>query len=205
LSAEAPGSVTRWIDGLKVGENEAAQKLWDRYFSSLVRLARKRLRQVPRGESDEEDVALVAFYRLCEGAVQGRFPRLNDRDDLWRVLATITTHGALDKRRYHGQAKRAGVQVKLGLHSADGESPEDEDGLGFVEGREPSPEFAAMMAEQCERLLALLDKEGLRQVALWKLEGKTREEIADRLDRGLSTVDRKLELIRKIWLADGAG
>ena len=34
--------------------------------------------------ADEEDVALSAFDSLCRGAVEGRFPRLDDRNDLWR-------------------------------------------------------------------------------------------------------------------------
>ena len=36
------GSVTRWIGGLRAGDGEAAQALWERYFDRLVRLARKR-------------------------------------------------------------------------------------------------------------------------------------------------------------------
>jgi DNA-directed RNA polymerase specialized sigma24 family protein len=205
LSAEVPGSVTRWLDGLKLGDGRAAQELWDRYFSSLVRLARKRLGDVPRGQTDEEDVALVAFYRLCKGAARGRYPKLNDRDDLWRLLATITTHAALDQRRYSGQDKRASVRVSLSAPPEDGDESEEGDGLGFVEGREPSPEFAAMMAEQCEELLRRLGDDTLRRIALWKLEGDTNAEIAVRLRRGVSTVERKLRLIRKIWLGKEAG
>ena len=34
--------------------------------------------------ADEEDVALSAFDSFCRGAEQGRFPRLDDRDDLWQ-------------------------------------------------------------------------------------------------------------------------
>ena len=47
------------------------------------------LGQGPRlaADADEEDAALSAFHCLCEGAVRGRFLRLDDRDDLWRVLA----------------------------------------------------------------------------------------------------------------------
>ena len=44
------GSVTGWIVGLKAGEREAVQKLWERYFARLVRLARAvaRLARVSR-------------------------------------------------------------------------------------------------------------------------------------------------------------
>ena len=43
------GSVTRWLGDLKAGDPDAAQKLWERYFASLVRLAHARLRQRTRG------------------------------------------------------------------------------------------------------------------------------------------------------------
>jgi DNA-directed RNA polymerase specialized sigma24 family protein len=51
-------SVTQWLDRLKAGDPDAAQKLWERYFGRLVGLARKKLRAVPRRAADEEDVAL---------------------------------------------------------------------------------------------------------------------------------------------------
>jgi hypothetical protein len=36
-------------------------------------------------------------------------------------------------------------------------------------------------------------------VALWKMEGYTKEEIASRLGCVVSTVSRKLGLIRQLW------
>ena len=69
--------------------------------------------------------------------------------------------------------------------------------------REPGPAMAAQTAEECRRLLAELGDETLRQVALWKLEGYTNEEIAPRMDdgkgRSLATVELKLKMIRKRW------
>jgi DNA-directed RNA polymerase specialized sigma24 family protein len=65
--------------------------------------------------------------------------------------------------------------------------------------REPGHEMAAQTAEECRRLLAELGSDELRQVALWKLEGYTNEEIAPMLGRGRATVERKLDLIRKRW------
>ena len=63
--------------------------------------------------------------------------------------------------------------------------------------------MAAQTAEECRRLLAELGSEELRQVALWKLEGYTNEEIAPRMNggegRSLATVERKLKEIRLRW------
>ena len=36
-------SVTIWIEGIKAGDNADIQRLWDRYFGRLARLAGARL------------------------------------------------------------------------------------------------------------------------------------------------------------------
>ena len=54
-------SVTFWLDGLKAGDDDPIQRLWDRYFQRLVRLAGTRLPGHARRAIDEEDVALSAF------------------------------------------------------------------------------------------------------------------------------------------------
>jgi DNA-binding CsgD family transcriptional regulator len=43
----------------------------------------------------------------------------------------------------------------------------------------------------------------LRDVAVWKMEGYTNEEIAGQLGRSVPTVERKLASIRKIWEREG--
>src|SRR3954447_6495601 len=86
---DSPGSVTCWLDGLRLGDDAAAQWLWEGYFARLVGMARKKLRGRRPRAADEEDVALSAFDSFCRGAEAGRFPRLNDRDDLWQVLVLL--------------------------------------------------------------------------------------------------------------------
>ena len=68
---------------------------------------------------------------------------------------------------------------------------------------EPTPEFAAMVVEESGRLLDVLGNDGLRQVALWRLEGYTGDDIAARLGCTRRTVVRRLGLIREIWSACG--
>jgi DNA-binding NarL/FixJ family response regulator len=55
------------------------------------------------------------------------------------------------------------------------------------------------VAEECEHLLARLADPRLRRVAEWKMEGYTNSEIARELGCVESTVERKLQLIRRIW------
>ena len=195
------GSVTRWLSALKAGDLAAAQPLWERYFDRLVRLARRKIGAARRGraEADEEDAALSAFDSFCRRAAEGRFPRLDDRDDLWRLLVEITSCKAADQLRRRGRQKRGGGHI---LSEADLGGPEEatgREGLDRLASREPTPEFAAMVAEQYCRLLDILGDETLRRVAVWRLEGYTGEEIAAKLGCARRTVAFRLELIRKIW------
>jgi DNA-directed RNA polymerase specialized sigma24 family protein len=186
------GSVTGWIERLKAGDPEAARPVWERYFHRLVSLARRRLQGAPRAAADEEDVALSAFDSFCRAAEEGRFPRLEDRDDLWRLLVVITERKALDLARAQRRLKRGGGRVA-------GESA-----LGRVAAPEPTPAFAALVAEECRRLLGALNDDGLRSLALLKMEGYANEEIGRRLGCALRTVERKLALIRELWREEPA-
>ena len=189
------GSVTFWIEGLKAGDAAAVEQLWHRYFETLVRLARAALRGSPRRVEDEEDAALSAFDSFCAAAAEGRFPRLEDRDGLWRILVTITRRKALD------QVERQGRQKRGGGDAVPGTAQHDDDHLDRITGAEPTPEFAALVADECRRLLVSLADERQRQIAVLRMEGYTNQEIAQRLGCGLRSVVRKLDLIRKTWIA----
>jgi DNA-directed RNA polymerase specialized sigma24 family protein len=203
MSGEDGGSVTCWLGDLKGGDLAAAQPLWERYFSRLVGVARGKLKKVRRTSAgeDEEDAALSAFNSFCGGMARGRFPQLADRDDLWKLLVVITARKAIAQVQREGRKKRGGGRVVdeavlFGQGSGDDGSMA---GLERIAGEGPSPEFAAMMAEECQRLLDALDDDSLRQVALSRMEGYTNDEIADQLGCARRTIARRLDLIRKTW------
>jgi DNA-directed RNA polymerase specialized sigma24 family protein len=202
---EEQGSVSRWLDELKAGDVEAVQPLWERYFSRLVRLARVKLRMKRRSSAaDEEDAALSAFNSFCEGAAHGRFPKLADRDDLWRLLVVITARKAGAQAQRETRKKRGGGRV---IGEVDLPAASLGRGMGVFEqvvGSEPSPDFAAMVAEEYTRLLDALGDDSLRQVALDRMEGYTSDEIAGRLGCARRTVARRLDLIREIWAEEVA-
>jgi DNA-directed RNA polymerase specialized sigma24 family protein len=58
-----------------------------------------------------------------------------------------------------------------------------------------------VLTEALERRLEALDHPELRQIALWRLEGYTNREVADRLDCTERSVERRLERIRSRWRA----
>jgi DNA-directed RNA polymerase specialized sigma24 family protein len=202
VTTEGQGSVTRWIGDLKSGGDSAAQHLWERYFDRLVHLARKKLQggRHRRGVEDEEDAALSAFNSFCQGVARGRFPLLTDRDDLWRLLVVLTVRKALDQARRQGAEKRGRGKL-VGESSLPGADDEDQrGGLDQLAGDEPSPEFAALFAEQYRTLRDGLGDDSLRHVLDLRLEGFSREEIAARLGCAVRTVTRKIDVIRQTWL-----
>jgi DNA-directed RNA polymerase specialized sigma24 family protein len=208
MATDEEGSVTRWIMELKGGDHEAARALWDRYFEDCVRLARGKLKATRRlgADEDEEDAALSAMNSFCAGAARGNFPLLVDRDDLWRLLVVITARKAWSQAERRGRQKRGGlVRIETGAATA-GDAGESGDfaAIDRVPAPDPSPEFAAMVAEEYHRRLDALGDETLRQVALWKMEGYTVDEIAEQLGCARRTVARRLDLIRKTWLEEGS-
>ena len=201
MSLDDAGSVTIWLAELRSGDEASARKLWQRYFERLVNLARVKLRCRPRGASDEEDVALSAFDSVFDGLTRGRYPDLADREDLWRLLVTITARKAANQLKRESRQKRGGGGV-LDEAALAARSMGGAESLDQLPGIEPSPEFAALMAEECQQRLDSLPDDSLRRVALLKMEGYAHEEIAAQLGCGLRTVARKLEIIRKAWLAE---
>jgi DNA-directed RNA polymerase specialized sigma24 family protein len=196
-------SVTQWIDQLKGGDREVVQRLFERYYERLVREARRWLRGAPTASVGGEDVALSAFDSFCRRAAQGRFPRLSDRNDLWQILLVIAFRKSCNEvKREQRRQPRNGKVIHASALAA---GPGGDEGAMFKDmlGRGPSPEMAALTAEECRRLLVELGSDELRQVALWKLEGYTNKEIGKMMDggkgRSVATVERKLDLIRKRW------
>jgi DNA-directed RNA polymerase specialized sigma24 family protein len=190
--ADDGGSITAALREWKDGDRDSVRRLWEAYFHRLVGLARARLDRAARAASDEEDVALSAFASFCRRAERGEFPRLDDREDLWRLLFVITTRKAINRARHDLRDRRGGGRVSLAT---------DLDGidLGDILRREPTPEEAARMDEDARRLLDGLGDETLRSVAVWKLQGYSNAEIAERLACVETTVERKLRAIRALW------
>jgi DNA-directed RNA polymerase specialized sigma24 family protein len=206
MTARNGGSITGFLGDLKDGDQAAAQPLWEHYFGKLVVVARGKLRRMRKttADEDEEDAALSAFNSFCAGAARGKFPQLADRDDIWRLLVVITARKAMAQANRAGRQKRGGGRVVeeaallgRGLDGSEGSLA----GLERIAAQGPSPEFAAMMAEECRRLLDSLEDDSLRQVALSRMEGYNCDEIALQLGCARRTVARRLDLIKKTWLA----
>jgi len=197
------GSVSKHVRLLKSGDQSAARPLWQRYFPWLVRLARRKLQSTSSSIADEEDVALAAFARFCQRAEQGRLPEVRNREELWRLLVTLTVRMAIDEVRRQRRQKRGGAA----LAADDGQPAAALSSTHLaheVVSRELPPDFVLEVAEECERLLDGLKEDDLKAIAVWKSQGCTNEEVADRLGVVLRTVERKLRAIRERFAGNAA-
>ncbi len=145
----------------------------------------------------------MLFKASATAPAKGQFPELANRDELWRVLFSITVRKAIGAVRHETRKKRGGGHV-LGESAMGHDQQTQVASLARFLSREPTPDDAAELADQLDTLFARLNDETLRVIAIQKLHGLTSEEIARSLGISTRTVDRKLQLIRAMW-AEEAG
>ena len=191
-------SVVGLIEQVRAGNEQAAHAIWDAYFPDLVRIARQHLSSMPRRVADEEDVALSALNSFFQAAEKGRFPDLAGRDDLWRLLSRMTQRKAVDLIRQTLNKSRGGGAVR-GDSVFSAQQSDTGEGLAGEAVEELTPELVAIVAENCRQLLESLEDDELKAIAMAKMQGYTNDEIAERSDVALRTVERRLNLIRSKW------
>jgi RNA polymerase sigma factor (sigma-70 family) len=188
-------SVTRLIQQLKGEDEQAAGQIWQRYFQRLLPLARAKLKALPHQAVDEEDVLVSVFDRLFRAVKEDRFVRLEDRDDLWQVLLMLTERKVADQYRKSMAQKRGGGKVANEAELTEVNLAE----IRELADRDPNPELIVSFNETVGRAIHRLDEPKSRNVALLKLEGFSNREIADKVEISLSSVERKLRVIREVW------
>lgn len=185
-------SITVWIRRLEAGDPAAAEHLWKSYFPRMVRTARWRLQGFHSRLADEEDIALSAFKSFCRASED--LPELRDRVSLWPFLLMLVARKVSRLVRHERRSKRLGrpAAAPRGMEALMNEIP----------GREPPPDLALQISDECQNLFDRLPDDSLRAIAGMKLEGYTNGEIARHLGCGHRTVERKLQVIRQLWLGD---
>jgi DNA-directed RNA polymerase specialized sigma24 family protein len=105
----------------------------------------------------------------------------------------------IDRKR-QSQTLKAGCgdvrgESAFGSHSSSGTAL----GIDVVQGESPTPEWIAMMEEECQGLFGLLPDEELQSIACFRLEGYSNTEIASKIGKSVATVERRLREIRECW------
>ena len=128
---------------------------------------------------------------MRKAAQAGRFPNLRDSDGIWRLLAEMTRRKVVD------HVRRNSARPTVGESALKNDSNLGQPLEGLASDN-PSPAMIAMVTDQIERMLTVLP-EKYHPVALKKLECLTGPEIARECGIHLSTVERRLRIIRGFW------
>ncbi|HMO15583.1 MAG TPA: ECF-type sigma factor [Pirellulaceae bacterium] len=187
-------------ENLNVSEDEG-QAIWNEFFPRLKRFARKKLEGMPLRSFDEEDIALSAMNSFFRGHNQGRFDQLANKDELWRLLVTITSRKVTSQRRRLMSEKRGrgGVHGESVFGKPNDFSTDAGQGIGGVAGPENLPESAEAMVVACEHLINVLPDEKHKQTALLRMEGFNNQEISDRLQCSLARTKQRIKNIKELW------
>ncbi|HAN98559.1 MAG TPA: RNA polymerase subunit sigma-70 [Planctomycetaceae bacterium] len=191
MSAESTDSIELW-QRIRDGDPDAIDALWDRFFPDLAALASRELRRADCASADGEDVALSALDGFLRADDPKYRAELTGPDSLWRLLSRMTRRKVIDRLRRERRQKRGRGQVR-------GNSGVGESGFDGLVGRGPQPALIAMVRERIDDLFARLADDELRELVVAKLEGHTNDEIAFRMGCSLSTVERRLRLVRRLW------
>lgn len=198
---KAPGSVSLDIqllrDANKRVRDDAAERIWNRYFPKLLERAKRRLSPKVRRRQDEEDVLQNMYLTFCRRHEEGQFSFLKDRTDLWRILVFLTVMKARRAAR-HEQAKVRDFRKEdnaVDTRNAEGDFRWI---LEQMAQEGPTPEEGVILADELERMLSVLDPQ-LKEIAERKLRNETNEEIAQARNCSVRTVERKLDKIGRHW------
>jgi RNA polymerase sigma factor (sigma-70 family) len=201
MSENHSHSITALLQQLDAGNSRAAHELWERVRNHLIISARNMLKRQPRRIVDEEDVAIMAFDALLRGVEQNRFKKINDRDDLWQILAMLAGRRAITARRSELADKRGGGRNRgesAFEQITDNESAQA--GIGGVE--DPHPETAEQLSLVLREQIDNLNDDVLREIVMYRFEGFTDTEIAEKTSLSVRTIQRKLALIRRMWQSE---
>lgn len=195
--AETSGDRTL-VNLWRKGDQDAAQKLFERYTEKLVSLARRRISERLASRVDPEDVVQSVFRTFFHRARQGQFS-VNDPDDLCKLLVRITMHKTLRQIEFHKAGKR-----DPSLEAGQGQ--ESQERLHELLDREPTPEAANTFVDQLESFLGqLAPKE--REIVELRMQGYSSEEIADQLHTYDRRIRRVMERVRAVaetmWKSEG--
>lgn len=178
-------SVTGWIAALKGGDEGAIEALVQRYNEKLIRYAgsvyRTRFDGVSRAVEDEEDAAQSALRVFW---LKASSFRITDRNDLWKLLMTITIRKVFKQRQ---RALSRGSRNQLDLEDID-------DFVTYLS----DPEAAAELKDICAVAMDVLKPDLSRVAQMW-LDDMPRAEMAAALGVSESAVYHRLQAIHEIW------
>jgi RNA polymerase sigma factor (sigma-70 family) len=183
-------SLQKLLERWRCGDQAAATAIYRRYEQRLLRLAEQKLGNYLRPRVEPDDIVLSVLETVLKRIGAGQYS-VDPSGSLWNLLRVITHNKIRKQAEYHTQAKRD-VHAEIDAEPCD--LPPQ------VIPREPTPEQAAIVANELERIRSRLKP---ADFAIFQLEfqGYTFPQIAKELGCTRQTVRYKArrieELLRK--------
>lgn len=191
MSDEEAGSISVWIQAAKVGNEDAVQNLFERYFYKLAEISRTKVQRKRRVE-DEEDAALETMNQVLAGMAEGKFPQVIDRTSLWPLLVDIVIK--ISRKQYRRQAAKKRNDVAVGGESVFTKASDGQLNIADFSPDEVNEENLIELADTVKILRASLG-ELERKIFDLKLELRSNREIAEMLSEPASTIDRRVRTV----------
>jgi RNA polymerase sigma-70 factor (ECF subfamily) len=181
-TADSTALLRRWREG----EPSAAPQLYHRYVRELVRLADRHLSRKVARRADGEDVVQSVFRTFFRRSARGEFV-IDDTNQLWRLLVTLTLRKARATARFHCAARRSvGAELPRPI--------EDEWDPG-VFARQPDPAEAVAVVDEIEATLQGLPAVHAH-VLEQRLQGASVADIAAQLGLARQSVYRIVNVLQ---------
>jgi RNA polymerase sigma factor (sigma-70 family) len=182
------------LASLRAGEPTALRLLSQRYFLRLRGLVRDRLWARIKDEKDVQVIDSILDSLVRHHGTDQAIDR-EDAESLWHVLARIAIrHCNKHNKRSKRDDDRSGPVVPIGVPP---KGPDHDQSAGFdPKDDQPTPAAAVEFADWLESFRGKLPPQE-QQVLKWTLEGRSRSEMADLLNRKEVTVERKVKNVRE--------
>ena len=170
----------RW----RAGDEQAAEKVYDRYAGRLLELAKDQIGQRLGRRVGEEDIVQSVFRTFFRRVRDGEF-HVDHSGTFWHLLASITLNKIRQKAKFHRAQKR----------DVRGEIYADLEQMASKEGACPfeTDSVDLLMGELTDLLHELNDRD--REIVRLCLLGFSTSDIGQRVHRSRWTVRRVLDRV----------
>lgn len=173
------GEITRLLDAWRRGEGEADERLLDRLYPELKRLAAASVQRMGgAGSFEATELVHESFFKLQEQ----RRVLWQNRGHFFAIAARVLRRTLVDHHRHRTRLKRDGGLQEVPLEDVDAAS----DGS----------EIEALALDQAMRRLATVDPTAARTVRLLAVAGLSYDEAAVVMGVGRATVSRSWRFAR---------
>lgn len=172
------------MERVRQGSDDAIRELVDTYGPHIVRAVRRTLNKQMRSKVDSVDFtqAVWASFFANRGAIEA----IDQPEALIGFLVKVARNKVVDEFRRLFNTKKHNLNRERSLHGSAALE------AGFVAARTPTPSQIAVGNELQERLLAGQPPH-YQQILKYRHQGMTQEEIAQRMQLSVRTVQRVMQ------------